>query len=64
MSTTKKAQAIARELRDELKRLQVEIDSALETLKTSVLSATGGAELSLVQPDNTIAPGDTVLDVF
>ena len=50
--------------RDELKRLQVEIDSALETLKTSVLSATGGAELSLVQPDNTIAPGDTVLDVF
>lgn len=48
----------------ELKRLQTEIDEALEVLKTSALTASGQISMSTVSPDDSIAPGDTVFKVI
>lgn len=47
-------------LRDELKRLEAEIASGMEQLSAMQLSPGGGVSVSIVAPDSTITPGQTI----
>lgn len=50
--------------RDELRRLDDEIKQNLSMLQSAVIEGAGSVSIQLVTPDNSISPGQSVLDVF
>ncbi len=47
-------------LRDELKRLDTEINSGMDQLSAMKLTPGGGVSISIVSPDSSISPGQTI----